>query len=102
MNHAREIHIIVLLALICSIQLNLHPGVEISFTNNVVNESGAGIYVDFPPIRFVIEFFNRLCFIQYVDATDSDVPPSSWVSGQSVAGHNLDTCSTQHTHIAAV
>lgn len=68
------------LILFRSLQLNLHREVEINFTNNVVDESGAGIYVDFPPIRFVIEFFNRLCFIQYVDDSGTDVSPSFWVS----------------------
>ena len=60
-------------------QLRLHPGIILNFTNNTVSESGAGIYVDFPPIRFVIEFFNRLCFIQYSDGGSEDVAPQDWV-----------------------
>ena len=76
------------------LQLNLHEGVEVNFTNNSVDESGAGIYVDFPPIRFVIEFFNRLCFIQYVDGSGTDVEPSLWVSLRAVRdglGRQFDT-----------
>lgn len=50
-----------------------------TFINNKANESGGGIFVEFPPIRFVIDVFNRLCFIQYNDGTRQDVPPQDWV-----------------------
>ena len=49
-----------------------------SFTNNEARESGGGIYVEFPPIRFVVDIFNRLCFVQYNDQTGRDVPPQEW------------------------
>ena len=49
-----------------------------TFYNNTVTESGAGIYVEFPPIRFVVDIFNRLCFLQYNDGTGMDHPPQDW------------------------
>lgn len=48
------------------------------FIDNHANESGGGIYVEFPPIRFVIDIFNRLCFLQYNDEEGIDVPPQEW------------------------
>ena len=49
-----------------------------TFSNNVASESGGGIYVDFPPIRFIIDIFNRLCFLQYNDGSGKDVEPQEW------------------------
>ena len=49
-----------------------------TFSNNVASESGGGIYVDFPPIRFIIDIFNRLCFLQYNDGSGLDVAPQEW------------------------
>ena len=51
-----------------------------TFINNYASESGGGIYVEFPPIRFVIDIFNRLCFLQYNDNSGNDIPPQNWVS----------------------
>ena len=51
-----------------------------TFINNRAAESGGGIYVEFPPIRFVIDIFNRLCFLQYKDDSGNDIPPQEWVS----------------------
>ena len=48
-----------------------------TFLDNHASESGGAIYVEFPPIRFVIDIFNRLCFLQYNDG-GSDVPPQEW------------------------
>ena len=49
-----------------------------TFVNNTATESGGGIYVEFPPIRFVVDIFNRLCFLQYSDGSEQDVPPQNW------------------------
>ena len=59
-----------------------------SFTNNNARESGGGIYVEFPPIRFVVDIFNRLCFLQYNDQTGRDVPPQDWVYTLILADDN--------------
>lgn len=48
------------------------------FMNNTATESGGGIYVEFPPIRFVIDIFNRLCFLQYSNGSGTDIPPQDW------------------------
>ncbi len=48
------------------------------FEDNEATESGGGIYVEFPPIRFVVDIFNRLCFLQYTDSSGVDVPPQEW------------------------
>ena len=48
------------------------------FDSNIVKESGGGIYVEFPPIRFVVDIFNRLCFLQYNDGMGTDVAPQDW------------------------
>ena len=60
------------------LQLQIHPGVSMTFLGNTALESGGGIYVEFPPVRFVVDIFNRLCFLQYSDGTGSDVPPQEW------------------------
>ena len=59
-------------------QLEISPNVTMLFLNNLATESGGGIYVEFPPIRFVIDIFNRLCFLQYSDASETDIPPQDW------------------------
>jgi len=60
-------------------QLNLYENTNISFLNNSASESGGAIYVDFPPIRFVIDIFNRLCFMQFVnERNNTDLPPQHW------------------------
>ena len=59
------------------LQLNLYNGTKIRFHNNSASESGGAIYVDFPPIRFVIDIFNRLCFMQFSN-DGSDLPPQNW------------------------
>ena len=51
---------------------------NMTFINNSATESGGGIYVEFPPIRFVVDIFNRLCFLQYSDGSGQDVPPQEW------------------------
>ena len=51
---------------------------KMMFRDNVAEESGGGIYVEFPPIRFVIDIFNRLCFLQYRDESGRDVAPQDW------------------------
>lgn len=50
-----------------------------TFYNNIATESGGGIYVEFPPIRFVVDIFNRLCFLQYNDGSGIDRPPQNWI-----------------------
>ena len=59
------------------LQLNLYDGTKIRFEGNSASESGGAIYVDFPPIRFVIDIFNRLCFMQYF-SNGVDQPPQNW------------------------
>ena len=44
------------------------------FTNNFARESGGGVYVEFPPIKFTIDIFNHLCFLQYRDPLGRDIP----------------------------
>jgi len=61
-----------------STQLEISPGVSLLFENNEATESGGAIYVEFPPIRFVVDIFNRLCFLQYRDDSGMDVPPQDW------------------------
>ena len=34
--------------------------------------------MEFPPIQFVIDIFNRLCFLQYNDGSGRDVEPQYW------------------------
>ena len=34
--------------------------------------------MEFPPIRFVVDIFNRLCFLQYNDQSGTDIPPQEW------------------------
>lgn len=60
------------------LQLEVGPNVNMTFINNTASESGGAIYVEFPPIRFVIEIFNRLCFFQYHDDNAQDQPPQCW------------------------
>ena len=48
------------------------------FEENEATESGGGIYVEFPPIRFIVDIFNRLCFLQYKATSGRDVPPQEW------------------------
>ena len=52
--------------------------VNMTFQENIAMESGGGIYVEFPPIRFVVEIFNRLCFLQYNNGSGIDAPPQEW------------------------
>ena len=59
-------------------QLEIGPSVSLRFENNEATESGGAIYVEFPPIRFVVDIFNRLCFLQYRDNSGMDVPPQEW------------------------
>ncbi|CAI7990699.1 hypothetical protein GBAR_LOCUS524 [Geodia barretti] len=86
--------------------LELSPGTNISFTNNVARESGGGIYVEFPPIRFVVDIFNRLCFLQYRDPSGRDIPPQDWedvaisfinntarLSGAAIYASDMQQCS---------
>ena len=61
-------------------QLNLYNGTKIRFEGNSASESGGAIYVDFPPIRSVIDIFNRLCFMQYF-SNGVDRPPQNWTVG---------------------
>ena len=60
--------------------LEITPNIRIRFEGNVASESGGAIYVEFPPIRFVIDIFNRLCFLQYICLCNdtSDVAPQDW------------------------
>ena len=62
-----------------AIQLNLHPGTALIFTNNHAREFGGGIYLQLPSLRFVVQYFNRLCFIQFIAGGLQDVPPAEWV-----------------------
>lgn len=86
--------------------LEISPGVNMTFINNVAMESGGGIYVEFPPIRFVVDIFNRLCFLQYSDGTGTDVPPQEWngvtikfmdnrarLSGAAIYASDMQQCS---------
>lgn len=57
---------------------------NMTFANNVATESGGGIYVEFPPIRFVVDIFNRLCFLQYNDGSGIDFPPQDWNVSQII------------------
>lgn len=59
-------------------QLEVSDHVNMMFSDNVATESGGGIYVEFPPIRFVVDIFNRLCFLQYNNDSGIDVPPQEW------------------------
>lgn len=68
-------------SILSSFQLQISPGVKMTFINNSAQESGGGIYVEFPPVRFVVDIFNRLCFLQYSDGTGRDVPPQEWEVG---------------------
>ena len=72
-----------------ALQLEIGPGLNMTFYNNTATESGAGIYVEFPPIRFVVDIFNRLCFLQYNDGSGTDHPPQNWIVSwiQSLAGY---------------
>ena len=67
------------------------------FLNNTASESGGGIYVEFPPIRFVVDIFNRLCFLQYNDGTGVDIPPQDWVVSH-VTSHARPSLINAHTH----
>ena len=62
-----------------------------TFENNYASESGGGIYVEFPPIRFVIDIFNRLCFLQYNDETGIDKPPQDWLVGSIVVAMRINS-----------
>ncbi len=62
--------------------MEVSDDVTMNFTDNIASESGGGIYVEFPPIRFVVDIFNRLCFLQYnngsANSSGVDVPPQQW------------------------
>ena len=60
------------------LQIEVGPGVNMSFINNTATMSGGGLHVTFPAIRYTIALFNRLCFLQYNDFTAIDVPPHQW------------------------
>ena len=47
--------------------------------NNYAAESGGGIFVEFPAIRYTTTIFNRHCFLQYNHPTKGrDIPPQEW------------------------
>ncbi|XP_019851702.1 PREDICTED: uncharacterized protein LOC109581757 [Amphimedon queenslandica] len=84
--------------------LEVTPNLNMTFLNNYASESGGAIYVEFPPIRFVIDIFNRLCFLQYNDG-GSDVPPQEWenvnikfinntarISGAAIYASDMQRC----------
>jgi predicted outer membrane repeat protein len=58
--------------------LNLHPGVVMNLTNNHATMFGGGIYLQLPALRFIIQYFNRLCFVQFNAEGLADVPPEEW------------------------
>jgi predicted outer membrane repeat protein len=58
--------------------LSVLPHTHITFSNNEAAESGGAIFVNIPPVNFVINIFNRLCFLQYQDQEDPDVLPQDW------------------------
>ena len=65
-------------SLVCDVQIELSPGVNLSLAYNTATMSGGGIHVTTPPIRHTANFFNRLCFLQYLSPSGTDTPPSQW------------------------
>ena len=60
------------------LQILLHEGAVIHFTNNFATELGAGLYVETTSSDFILSVLNTGCFIRY-NSSLVDVPPSKWV-----------------------
>ncbi len=59
-------------------QILLYNGSYVEFSNNVVSQLGAGIYVEYASSDFLLSVLNTGCFIRYY-TTLVDIPPSKWV-----------------------
>ncbi len=46
--------------------------------NNTGVTSGGGIHLSIPAIRYTTTIFNQLCFLQYKDPGNQDIPPHEW------------------------
>ena len=64
-----------------SSKVEVRPNVNLTFINNTAEETGGAIHVTFPAIRYTADIFNRLCFIQYRDPAEREVPPHEWEVG---------------------
>ncbi len=70
-NHTFKILVFIL-------QIEITPGVNMSFIGNSAELTGGAIHVTFPAIRYTTTIFNRLCFLQYQTTVAFDVPPHQW------------------------
>lgn len=59
-------------------QILLYNGSYVEFSNNVVSQLGAGIYVEYASSDFLLSILNTGCFIRYY-TTLVDIQPSQWV-----------------------
>jgi hypothetical protein len=60
-------------------QILLYNGSYVEFSNNVVSQLGAGIYVEYASSDFLLSVLNTGCFIRYY-TTLVDIQPSQWVT----------------------
>ena len=61
------------------LQILLHEGSSIVFSNNSASQQGAGLYVEDPSSDFTLSILNTGCFIRY-NSSEVDIPPNTWVS----------------------
>ena len=79
--------------IITQLQIDISPGVNMTFINNHAAESGGGIFVEFPAIRYTTSIFNRHCFLQYNHPTEGrDIPPQEWKVNEIIPYCLMNTC----------
>ena len=66
-----------------TVQILLHEGSLVTFSNNFATELGAGLYVEYSSSDFILSVLNTGCFIRY-NSTSVDVPPIQWVSQPTI------------------